>query len=115
MAILPYIEQQNLYNQFKQDEPWDGPNNKKLIEQMPKIFAPVEKPGKAGYTHLQMVVGPGGVQAGAMFPASFPDGTSNTIMVIEAADPVIWTKPEDVTLPAKPAPARSTATSARSR
>ena len=40
VAILPYIEQQALYNQFKQDEPWDSENNKKLIEQMPKIFAP---------------------------------------------------------------------------
>ena len=41
-----------------------------------------------------------------MFPASIPDGTSNTIAVIEAADPVIWTKPEDVTLPAKLTPGR---------
>jgi prepilin-type processing-associated H-X9-DG protein len=27
------------------------------------------------------------------------DGTSNTIMVIEAKEPVIWTKPADLTLP----------------
>ncbi|HEY2910378.1 MAG TPA: DUF1559 domain-containing protein, partial [Gemmataceae bacterium] len=31
VLILPYIEQNNLYQQFKLDEPWDGPNNKKLI------------------------------------------------------------------------------------
>ncbi|MBN9122452.1 MAG: DUF1559 domain-containing protein, partial [Planctomycetes bacterium] len=105
VAILPYIEQGELYKQFKLDEPWDGPNNKKLIEQMPKIFAPTEKAGKAGYTHLQMVVGPGAMQPwGAQAIVGITDGTSNTIAVAEAADPVVWTKPDDVTLPAKLAP-----------
>ncbi|MBV9126015.1 MAG: DUF1559 domain-containing protein, partial [Planctomycetes bacterium] len=33
VAILPYIEQQNLYNQFRLDEPWDSPTNKKLLAQ----------------------------------------------------------------------------------
>jgi hypothetical protein len=30
------------------------------------------------------------------FPASFVDGTSNTILIIEAGNPVPWTKPEDL-------------------
>ncbi len=30
------------------------------------------------------------------FPASIPDGTSNTILIIEAGNPVPWTKPEDL-------------------
>ena len=25
-----------------------------------------------------------------------PDGTSNTLMVVEAGEPVIWTKPDDI-------------------
>ncbi len=25
VAILPYVEQQELYNKFKLDEPWDSP------------------------------------------------------------------------------------------
>ena len=29
-------------------------------------------------------------------PASIPDGTSNTAMVVEAGAPVIWTKPADI-------------------
>jgi prepilin-type processing-associated H-X9-DG protein len=102
VAILPYVEQGALYNEFKLNEPWDSAHNKKLIEKMPKIFAP-PAPGKPGYTHLQMVVGPGAMQPGATIGA-IPDGTSNTIAVLEAADPVIWTKPDDVTLPPKPVP-----------
>jgi hypothetical protein len=104
VAILPYIEQGDLYKQFKLDEPWDGPNNKKLIDKMPKIFAP-EKPGQPGLTHMQMVVGPNAMRPPVMmYPAAFTDGTSNTIAVVEAASPVIWTKPDDVMLPAKLAP-----------
>jgi len=105
VALLPYMEQGALYKQFKLDEPWDSANNKKLIEQMPKIYAPTSKPGKPGYTHFQMVIGPNAMQpVGVRMPASFLDGTSNTIAVVEAAEPVIWTKPDDVMLPAKELP-----------
>lgn len=98
VAILPLIEQDNLYKQFKLDEPWDSPHNKALIPLMPRIFAP-ESAGKPGYTHLQMVVGPGALSHfGMRMPVSFPDGTSNTIAVVEAANPVIWTKPDDIIL-----------------
>jgi prepilin-type N-terminal cleavage/methylation domain-containing protein/prepilin-type processing-associated H-X9-DG protein len=104
ISILPFIEQDNLYKQFKFDEPWDSEHNKKLIPQMPKIYAPA-KPGKPGYTHLQMVIGPSAMQpTAARIPASFPDGTSNTIAVVEAAEPVVWTKPDDVMLPGKELP-----------
>src|SRR4029077_9290448 len=41
VAILPYIEQNNLYMQFKLDEPWDSDHNKKLIATMPRIYMPL--------------------------------------------------------------------------
>jgi hypothetical protein len=105
VAMLPYIEQGPLYTEFHLDEPWDSPHNKTLIEKMPKIYAPVRKPGQPGYTHLQMVVGPGAMDPPvARFPGSFPDGMSNTIAVVEAAEPVIWTKPDDVMLTGKELP-----------
>jgi len=103
VAILPYIEQDNLYKQFKLNEPWDSEHNKKLIPLMPKLYAPTGKPGQPGMTHLQMVVGPGGMQPGATFN-TITDGSSNTVAVIEAANAVTWTKPDDIVLPAKPAP-----------
>jgi hypothetical protein len=105
VAILPYIEQDNLYRQFKLNEPWDSEHNKKLIPMMPKTFAPAGTPGQPGMTHLQMVIGPGGMQPGATIRGiAAQDGTSNTVAVIEGANAVTWTKPDDIVLPAKPAP-----------
>jgi len=102
VAILPYLGEEELYEAFRLDEPWDSEHNKKLIPLMPKIYAPAGKPpAKAGHTHVQMLVGPGGTPLGAKFPGSFPDGTSNTLAVVEAADAVIWTKPDDVMVPFK--------------
>ena len=103
VAILPFIEEDALYRQFKLDEPWDSENNKKLIEKMPKLFGSITKPGKPGYTHLQMVVGPTAMQPGAVLQ-NIKDGTSQTIALVEAAEPVIWTKPDDVMVTGKEAP-----------
>lgn len=104
VAILPYIEQDALYKQFKLDEPWDSENNKKLIEKMPNLYAPIQKPGKPGHTNLQMVIGPKATPPGIVRVGSITDGLSNTLAVVEAADPVIWTKPDDVMLPGKELP-----------
>ena len=36
--ILPYIDQQELYEQFRLDEPWNSSHNKKLIEKIPLVL-----------------------------------------------------------------------------
>jgi hypothetical protein len=106
VAILPYIEQENLFQQFKHDEPWDSPHNKALISRMPKIFQSPSSPNKnPGETHYQMFVGPKALQPGLSIQRiSSMDGVSNTIGVIEVADPVIWTKPDDIAVPGDKAP-----------
>ncbi len=53
VAMLPYLEQQDLYNEFKLDEPWDSEHNKALIPRMPAVFAipgaAKPEPGKTFY------------------------------------------------------------------
>jgi RNA polymerase sigma factor (sigma-70 family) len=108
VAILPFIEQDNLYKQFKLNEPWDSEHNKKLLERMPQVYAPVNANTKEKYeTFYQAFAGKGTVfEPGEKIRfVDIPDGTSNTIMIVEAADPVPWTKPEDISFdPDKPLP-----------
>jgi hypothetical protein len=110
VVILPFIEQENLYKQFKLDEAWDSDHNKKLIEKMPDLYAPIRvKTKEKGYTFYQGFDGKGSTfEAGKKLgiPAGFPDGTSNTVAAVEAGEPVIWTKPADLPFDAtKPLPA----------
>jgi hypothetical protein len=100
VAILPYLEEQKLYAEFKLDEPWDSERNKKLLARMPKVYAPLSGSTQlANATFYQVFTGPDtpfqGTR-GPRLPASIPDGTSNTILIIEADKPVPWTKPEDI-------------------
>jgi prepilin-type processing-associated H-X9-DG protein len=67
---------------------------------MPKIYAlPGVKIKGQGFTAYQLFVGKDALFDGgskARIPASIPDGTSNTILVVEAAETVPWTKPADI-------------------
>jgi hypothetical protein len=102
VAILPYLgeKEKELYQQFKLDEPWDSVHNKKLLAKMPAVFAPVRNtPKEKGFTYYQVFTGKGTAfegKKGLRLPADFPDGTSNTILIIEAKDAVPWTKPADL-------------------
>ncbi|MGH7169411.1 MAG: DUF1559 domain-containing protein, partial [Gemmataceae bacterium] len=106
VAILPFIDQQLLYNQFKLDEPWNGPNNIKLLARMPKIYMlPGDGKTPSDHTHYQVFVGNGAAfdKTRGHGIADFTDGTSNTILIVEAEKAVPWTKPEDVSFdPSKP-------------
>jgi hypothetical protein len=99
VRLLPYREEDSLYKQFKLDEPWDGPNNKKLIEKMPKVYAPIRVKAGAGMTFYQTFSGEGALFAKNKTDftiPTIPDGTSNTGLVFEAGEPVVWTKPQDI-------------------
>jgi hypothetical protein len=99
VAILPFIEQAELYNEFHLDEPWDSEHNIRLLDRMPSIYADPSLPLPPGMTIYQVPVG-----EGLLFDPSAPvrfaqitDGTSNTIAAFEANAEVAvpWTKPAD--------------------
>ncbi len=97
--VLPFIEENALYKRFKLDEPWDSPHNKKLIPLMPDIYrSPVSKAEPHKTTYL-VPVGEGTIFEGdkGLKIADIGDGTSRTILALEANDEeaVIWTQPDD--------------------
>ncbi len=100
VLILPFVEQEQLYKEFKLDEPWDSEHNKKLLAKMPRVFASPTAPQDAAAfrTHYLGFMGKGAFFEGTRgIPiASITDGTSNTIMLIEGAPSVPWTKPEEI-------------------
>jgi hypothetical protein len=101
VLILPYVEQDELFRQFHLDEPWDSPHNLRLLPRIPKVYAPVSNRGhpKEHETFFQVFVGPGTAfegQKGLQLPGDFRDGTSSTILIVEAGSAVPWTKPADV-------------------
>lgn len=98
VALLPYLDEDKLYKEFKLDEPWDSAHNKKLVAKMPKIYAPVRGKAKAGETFYQRFVGKDTLfnEKGSYKLSTIPDGTSNTALVVEAGDPVLWSQPADL-------------------
>jgi hypothetical protein len=102
VAILPFLDiyrDARLYRKFRLDEPWDSPHNKALLKEMPPEYAPVAREDVAPYfTYYQGFVGPGTLFDGeeGMRVAEVTDGVGWTLMVAEAAEPVPWTKPEDL-------------------
>lgn len=97
VAILPYLEQDKLYKEFKLDEPWDSKHNLKLLDKMPAVFNSPRVKLKIksntvyqAFTGKEAVFGRGGRPLGL---AAIPDGTSNTIMFVETSTGVPWTKP----------------------
>ncbi len=98
VAVLPYIEQDALYKQFKLDEPWDSDHNKKLIPLMPKTYMDPRADAPAGQTIYKVFTGKNTVFAGPKGRqiTSITDGASNTILAAAGGDPVVWTKPDDI-------------------
>ena len=103
VAILPYIGQQQLFDEYRFDEAWDSDNNSALLKKMPDIYrspyASADQPtGHSNMLGFATERGGLGLKSGETI-SSFKDGLSNTILIVETARSVPWTKPEDLTEP----------------
>ena len=103
VLLLPYLEEEDLYKAYDFNEPWDGPNNRKLLDRCPTIFrCPSERNGRerpSSETSYLAVIGPHTMWPGQQCVKfdDVPDGFSHTIMVVEAADSGIhWLEPRDL-------------------
>jgi hypothetical protein len=101
VAILPYLGHRDLYERFNLAEAWDGPFNRRLLCEIPEVYTPAGR----GTERRHVTDYRGFVGVGAFFEgrrvirlADITDGTVNTLMVVEATEPVAWTKPEGLSL-----------------
>lgn len=98
VLLLPYLEQDVLYTQYNLREPWNSPNNRFVMQQMPSVFSDgAQRSNNA--TSFVVVTGDR-----TMFPlqtsTSRKDaakGQSATALIVESAfSQVIWTEPKDL-------------------
>lgn len=99
VAILPLVDERELYNKFKLDEPWDSPHNKLLLDSMPEfLHCPSRPQSEPALTHYLGFEGKRALfEKGAKIKfEDVRDGTSDTIAVVEAEEGEPWTKPSDL-------------------
>lgn len=124
--ILPQLGERDLYHEFKLDEPWDSPHNIQLLHRIPEAYVHPE-PSKTsiGLTHFRGFSNPGALfekrpprnlamtlWGGALIEsrqchrlANLADPLEDTILVVEALEPIEWTRPVDLDAsPGKPLP-----------
>lgn len=101
VLLLPYLEQQSLYESFDLSKPWNDPQNLALAQQMPPVFAcPSSARGEQSQQTSYLVIsGAEMLFSGSEFIriSDVLDGTSNTVMIVEAeGSAVLWTEPTDL-------------------
>jgi hypothetical protein len=102
VAILPYVGEQALYAQYRFDEPWDGPTNRRLAARMPSIFrCPFDRNAALSETSYLAVTGPGTLfppdRAGRLRDAT--SGLNNSFVLAEVTPRrVPWMEPADISL-----------------
>jgi hypothetical protein len=107
VLMMPYLDHKDLYLQYNFNEPWDGPNNRKLLDKRPTILAcPSSATAYQNKTATSYVAVVGKNTA---WPTGKPLGmdelvkrkaADNTVVLIEVPCDIPWTQPRDFDLDA---------------
>lgn len=100
VAILPFLDQEELYKQYRKDQPWDSPENQKLLQQIPVEYQSFPAVGSTN-THCLALIEPGRLfQNGAETRLTELEGAGGLTrpMLLSAASRIPWTKPEDLVI-----------------
>jgi Protein of unknown function (DUF1559) len=103
VLLLPFLEQQQLYDAFRKKVSWDSYANLKFLNETPLFMHDESMPAKvSGQTDYLFVVGKGTIfepPVTGSTASSMTDGISNTICIVEVKDSRIkWSEPRDLDL-----------------
>ena len=107
VLILPYMDGKELYDAYNFDEPWDGPNNRKLWNEIPNVYkcrgcARANELGLIDHpnhcTNYFAIVGEDTAWPGSQGKKldDIEDKPSETLLLLEAMKPVCWMEPTDL-------------------
>jgi hypothetical protein len=108
VALLPYLGEEELYKEFRPEEPWDSLHNKRLLKRLPEVFKTDDFDGNMRFpgdgfgggerwrTQIRVIAGPGTVFDGVA-GVKKTDVAATTILLALAEDKgPYWTKPADL-------------------
>ena len=104
VLILPYIDEQDLYKRYSFDEPWDGPSNSKLHDEIVDVYRcpnDLDFGNPVNGCSYAVVTGKGTAFDGDQETdcTEVTDGTSNTLLLVELRNPAThWMEPVDLTM-----------------
>ena len=100
VLLLPYLGQQDLYDQYRLNEPWDSKTNQDVSKLAVEMFqCPGQPDNRLPATNYMMVVGEHTISSGRepRKITEITDGLTDTIMLVEVADSLVsWAQPEDL-------------------
>lgn len=99
VTLLPYLGEQALFERYRHNEPWSSPANQVVLRQMPDVYRHVDDSPTSYRSAYYGLVGPETAFGDGRQPVrlrDIRDGTSNTILVVEARQGVPWTMPSDI-------------------
>ena len=98
--LLPYLDEQKLYDSIDLDKPWNDPINQKAARTTPRCYACVKRPAKLGNTYYQAVLSERSAfqKLKSHSLKEITDEPSCTMLVIESSldKAVPWMSPIDV-------------------
>ena len=100
IALLPWLGEQELYQQYDQSTAWDSPANQRLLNARPTFYACPET------TNSLLTSYQAAVSIRSAWPydmqlqmRDFFDGPSNTVLMIDSHNPEVeWTAPQDLNM-----------------
>lgn len=104
VSLLPFMNQESLFNEYSFDEPWDGPNNSKLHSTVVPCYCYPESitaEAEVLGTNYVLVTGEGTAFDGTkkISGRDIADGMSNTLAVVEVkSSNTHWMEPVDITI-----------------
>ncbi|MEX0727428.1 MAG: DUF1559 domain-containing protein [Planctomycetaceae bacterium] len=111
VLILPFMDQQELYDDYHFDEPWNGPHNITLQDRIPEGFRcptyqrqlqerKTDSEFSQRLTNYVVIESPTAVFDGTHAPtiSEITDGTDKTILVVDVNQHAVhWMQPDEIT------------------